>query len=158
MLYRCVCNTTPLNDVSALGASLRGPAFNCCYGTPVHYVHIPTGIFSRGGSGFVTGSLCGVWDRGLITCHPYVGPFFGKSILIKFVVQFNRMENSILYYVEIYWDYLLIYMYILPPQYFSFFYCHFHNWNSFCVDCVLHTSISLRLDPYPFQFESVCNC
>ena len=49
-----------------------------------------TWIFCRGVSGFATDFPCGVWCRGLTTCHLHVGPPFGNRILNN---SFDIMDN-----------------------------------------------------------------
>ena len=58
------------------------------------FVTFTTRIFCRGVSSVVTGGLCGVCGREIMTRHLYTGPIVDESILNNLVCKFDRMETS----------------------------------------------------------------
>ena len=73
---------------------------------------------------------------------------FGKSVLNKMVCKFNRMDDNVLYYVNIYIN--STWYYILPPQYLKvcLIIFIFSSDITFVLTWVLCPFISHRSDPY----------
>ena len=82
----CVCNNTAPKDINALRLSLRTPELTICSGPCIVF---PTGIFSRGVSGFVSGCPGGIWGRKIITCPLRVRQCFTRFILYMYKNNFN---------------------------------------------------------------------
>ena len=103
--YYYVSGMTHLSHHMFLAHTLfENTRMNLSYGTHLYRVHIPTSVFCRGASGFVTVCSCGVWGCGWTTCPLHVVPFCGKSILNKLVCRLDIKKNTFYSLYRLYTD------------------------------------------------------
>ena len=79
--------------------AFRTTDWTCCHGPHLHAI---LRIISRGVSGLVTDSPCGVWGRGWTTCLLHDSPFFGSHFKMKVGLLVWNDISYIYYYLPLF--------------------------------------------------------